>query len=155
MELTEQAKFLVEKIGVHFEQLGVPPVGGRIMGLLMVVSPPEMSFEELQQQLLVSKSAVSTGLALLMGRGLVTYRTESGTRKRFFYLKTTSWMQSVHTHLNELQDFTDILGEVRDLQPSLDTPIYKHLSEVISFQHFLHTEIRKLVVQWEKKSETK
>jgi DNA-binding transcriptional regulator GbsR (MarR family) len=148
-ELTAEAKVLVEKIGVHFEHIGIAPVAGRIMGLLMVASPPELSFEELQQQLSVSKSAISTGLALLMGKGMVSYHTEMGNRKRFFYLKTNSWMQSVHTHLDELQHFTHILGEVRELQPSTDTPIYQHLSEVISFQHFLHTEMRKLVVQWE------
>ena len=85
IQLTEPQKILIEDYGQIIEQSGLYPVASRVYALLTVVNRPELSFQEIQSALNISKSVTSTSLNTLMLLGHVNAKTILGDRKRYFY----------------------------------------------------------------------
>ena len=57
---------LVERVGVFLESLGKSPVSSRILALLLVMDKQHFTFEEIIDELKVSKSAASNGIQNLL-----------------------------------------------------------------------------------------
>ncbi len=83
-ERLKKQKELIEQIGRVNEKEGYQPVPARILGLLMVMDKEEYTFEEMVEEMKISKSSVSTALKNLEIRGIVEYVTYPGDRKRYF-----------------------------------------------------------------------
>jgi len=86
-ERIQKQKELVEAIGRRNEQEGMQPVAGRIMGLLMVMDKEQFTFDEIVEELQISKSSASIGLKVLQLKDIVEYKTHPGDRKRYFQIK--------------------------------------------------------------------
>ncbi|MDA3819874.1 MAG: MarR family transcriptional regulator [Candidatus Delongbacteria bacterium] len=80
-------KELIETIGRQSEQEGMQPVAGRIMALLMVMDKEQFTFDEIVEELNISKSSASTALKILQLKDMVEYETHPGDRKRYFHIK--------------------------------------------------------------------
>jgi DNA-binding transcriptional regulator GbsR (MarR family) len=78
--LSEKQTALVEKMGIHFEQT-IPPAAARIFSLLIVSEQESFSFDEIRDQLNLSKSATSNGLNFLlsMKKSNTTPKVETGS----------------------------------------------------------------------------
>lgn len=83
-ERLKKQKELIEQIGRENEREGFQPVPARILGLLMVMDKEEYTFEEIVEEMQISKSSASTALKNLEIRGIIEYVTYSGDRKRYF-----------------------------------------------------------------------
>ncbi len=85
-EIQREKEELIEMFGVHFEsQLNIPPLGARILGLLIVDScKAGITFEDLVERMSASKSSVSTNINLLLKLGKIVYYTLPGDRKKYF-----------------------------------------------------------------------
>jgi DNA-binding transcriptional regulator GbsR (MarR family) len=149
MMLNASQSELLERIGVFFEQQGHQPAVSRIMGLLLLSEPPQLSFEEIQQQLKISKSAVSTALNLLITMELVDYVTHSGERKRYFKIRTDAWQRTMNAHLKNILELKQLLTEVRQQRTNTDDTIVQHLDEVIDFHDFFYAELQHILVKWQ------
>jgi DNA-binding transcriptional regulator GbsR (MarR family) len=66
-----EEKHFIEDISLYFEQMGLPRMAGRILGVLLISSPPEQSMTDLCEVLQASKSAISTSARLLDEMGLI------------------------------------------------------------------------------------
>ena len=84
IERITKQKELIEHIGRQNEREGFQPVSARILGLLMVMDKEEYTFEEIVEEMQISKSSASTALKNLEIRGIIEYVTYSGDRKRYF-----------------------------------------------------------------------
>jgi DNA-binding transcriptional regulator GbsR (MarR family) len=73
-----EAIHFVEDIGLFFEQMGLPRMAGRILGVLLISDPEAQSIPDLAQSLKASKSAISTMTRLLSEVGLMYYRFTPG-----------------------------------------------------------------------------
>jgi DNA-binding transcriptional regulator GbsR (MarR family) len=62
-------KHFIEDISLYLEQMGVPRMAGRILGVLLIANPPEQSITDLVEALQASKSAISTSTRLLSEMG--------------------------------------------------------------------------------------
>ena len=83
-ERIQKQKELIESIGRDNEKDGFQPVAARIMGLLMVMDKEEYTFDEIVEEMQISKSTVSNALRNLELRGVLEYVTYPGDRKRYF-----------------------------------------------------------------------
>ena len=92
----ERVRQQVEKLGVIFEQTGVAPMVGRVVGYLILAEPPYKTFDEIAGFLGASKSAVSNALTLLQSLGVVEYFKQPGDRKRYFRLNIDQWEDFIH-----------------------------------------------------------
>ncbi|MDD4033079.1 MAG: hypothetical protein PHS48_07535 [Bacteroidales bacterium] len=98
-ERIEKQKALVEYIGRMQEKEGYQPVAGRILGLLMVMDKEEFTFEEIVDEVKISKSSASVALRNLELRGVIEYVTYPGDRKKYYRLST----MDLESTLNEIE----------------------------------------------------
>lgn len=97
-ELLKVKKQLIEEMGVYFESQDIlSPLSSRIFAYLAIVGHSGVTFDEIVEELEVSKSSVSTNLQLLQTMGRVGYYTKSGDRKRYFKI-------AEHSVVNRLDD---------------------------------------------------
>lgn len=91
LPLNDKQQDLIERIGVLHDHMGLRPAEGRILGLLIVASEAELTFDEIRESLDLSKSATSNALNRLQTIGTVEYRTHPGDRKRYFRKSYENW----------------------------------------------------------------
>lgn len=80
----EQFRAKIEEHGNYYEKQGFSPVASRVMIYLFLHPEGEATFDEIVQYFGVSKSAVSNALKVLLAMEIVSEKTKSGARKRYF-----------------------------------------------------------------------
>lgn len=149
MQLEEQRIELVEKIGVFLEKYGYQPIPARIIGLLMVTEKPYLTFDEITDNLKVSKSAVSIGLNLLLGTQQIDYITLPGDRKRYFKSRIGEWRQIVTGLIGFANAIRTLLLEIIQLQQDSEREDIKSLKEVVKLIDLLEKEVPRIVMDWD------
>ncbi|WP_339904903.1 hypothetical protein [uncultured Cyclobacterium sp.] len=153
MTLTKEQQQIIERIGVFFERKGHQPILGRIIGLLMIVDEAEATFEDIQNALFVSKSAVSQSLTLLQSQNKVDYTTKPGERKRYFRLKIRNWKEDIQEDIIGVFKFNDIVEEIIVLRGDKNQEFNGYLVEVSKFMKYLRDEMPKLIETYKKQIE--
>jgi hypothetical protein len=77
----------IEDIGLYFEQLGLPRMAGRILGVLLISDPPAQSITALAEKLQASKSSISIMARLLVERGLIEQAASPMPRRDYYRFK--------------------------------------------------------------------
>ena len=149
MVLSEKKREIIERVGVFHEKKGMQPVVGRIIGLLMVAEPAEATFEEIQEALQVSKSAVSNALTFMQGREMVDYTTKPGERKRYFKLSVKKWKKDLNRDFDGLLKIDVLLDEVIELKENKNSEFCQCLQEMKDFLGFLKVELPLLLKKFE------
>ncbi len=107
---------LVEIAGRIYDKKGFQPVAGRIIGILTVMDKEMYTFDELVEELKVSKSSVSNALKVLELSDAIEYITLTGDRKRYFRLRKRDKFSLIDEHKNILSTSRDYLKEVLELK---------------------------------------
>lgn len=81
--LTPELSKFVENLGRYFESYGIPRIGGRMLGLLLVTQEP-LSAESISTLLKVSRASVSTNMRLLLQVGWAEKATFPGDRTTYY-----------------------------------------------------------------------
>jgi len=149
MKLTDRKREIIERVGVAYEKKGLQPVVGRIMGLLLVAEPAEATFEEIQEELQVSKSAVSTALTFLQAKETVEYTTKPGERKRYFKLRMRDWKSELKKEFDEVLNMESLINEIIELKENKETDFCCRLSEMKDFFGFMRKELPLLLKKFE------
>ena len=137
-ERIAEQKRLIESIGRSFDKEGYQPIAGRILGLLMVMDKERFTFDEITEELNISKSSASNVLRNLEIRGMIEYITIPGDRKRYYQLRkrdSSSMIEEVIKMLNEKKKmFEDIIR----LKADKSSANAKHFHEMIRMMdHYL------------------
>lgn len=144
---------MVEKMGVRAEKDGYPPAAARILSLLLIAEPPYQTFEELQEVLSLSKSAVSNGLALLQNKFLIEYFTQNGSRKRYFRIQQTAWYEFMKTIVRTQRPFTiEIIPEALAFRSAQYPETNKILEDAKEFTDYMFNEMEIALTKWELKN---
>jgi len=151
MKLTAQQQEIIERIGVFFEKKGNQPILGRIMGLLLVLDEAEATFDEIQEYLSVSKSAVSNALTLLQSLNKVEYTTKPGERKRYFRLKARNWRNDMQDDMQGLFRINALLKEVMAMRSEKNQEFNKCILEFQQFIEFMKEEMPKLIEKYDQR----
>lgn len=83
----EVATEFIEQMGLLTEEVGMPRIAGRIMGLLLLTESP-LDLEGIAERLQISHGSVSTNTRLLEQLGVVERLTTPGDRRVRFRLGT-------------------------------------------------------------------
>lgn len=135
-ERIQKQRELVEQLGRHYEQEGLQPIAARILGLLMVMDKEQYTFDEIVEDLQISKSSASNALRLLEIRDLIEYVTHPGDRKRYFKIKTHDTFRSIEEFEKKLRDNKLLLSKLVDLKAdknSENTRFFKSLLDLLDF----------------------
>jgi DNA-binding transcriptional regulator GbsR (MarR family) len=148
-QATRQKEF-VEEVGIVFEQTGLPRMGGRILGWLLIADPPHQSMEQLTEVLMASKGSISSMSRMLIQIGLIERVSLPGVRHAYFRLRPDAWEHMIRRGL------VDEISMVRHLaERGLDLLAEKMvtrtwLEEMRDVYTFLEEEFPTLLKRWEK-----
>lgn len=112
---------LVESISRMYEKKGFGMIPGRVIGLLSVMDKEQYTFDEIVDELKVSKSSASNALKILEVRDMIEYTTIPNDRKRYFKLKTQDKFALIDEHKLILQGMCKVFQNIIDLKASKDT----------------------------------
>lgn len=121
MERYYEEKHFVEDIGLYFEQMGLPRMAGRVLGVLLIADPPVQSLNDLCGVLQASKSAISTAARLLIEMGLSERVPSPKPREVAFQFKSGSWLVFIRMHLRLMGSLHQIAE--RGLELLKDEPL--------------------------------
>jgi hypothetical protein len=122
-----EEKHFIEDIGLFFEQMGLPRMAGRIIGVLLIADPPAQSINDLCERLQASKSAVSIMARLLVDRGLIERVASPVPRRDYYRFKPGGW-------INYLREW---LGLMSELHPIAERGLALMESRPLDFQERL------------------
>lgn len=148
--LTEKQRELIERIGVFHEHKGMQPLVGRIIGLLLVKDDAEATFEEIVEELGVSKSAVSNALTFLQAKERITYHTKPGDRKRYFTMKVNDWRADFEKDLVNITEIQKFVDEVLEIHQDKNSEFCCRMKDFSNFLAFFRNEIPAMFERFKK-----
>ena len=148
--LTEKQRELIERIGVFHEHKGMQPLVGRIIGLLLVKENAEATFEEIVEELGVSKSAVSNALTFLQAKERIIYHTKPGDRKRYFTMKVSDWRADFEKELLNIAEIQKFLDEVLEIHQHQKTDFCCQMKDFSNFLDFFRKEVPAMFERFKK-----
>jgi DNA-binding transcriptional regulator GbsR (MarR family) len=87
-----EEKHFIEDTGLFFEQMGMPRMAGRILGVLLISDPPAQSINDLSEKLKASKSSISIMARLLVEHGLIERVASPVPRRDYYRFKPGGWI---------------------------------------------------------------
>jgi DNA-binding transcriptional regulator GbsR (MarR family) len=141
----------IENMGLHFEDYGVPRIGGKILGLLLVSNRP-VSPEEMSEVLQVSRSSISTNLRTLQIAGFAEKVSLPGERSDFYVFADDAWETSLEMRLEGIQSLREMAEEgLQGLGP--DHPGRERLKEILEWTDLVERTFERIIKQWQSHKE--
>jgi len=95
-------------MGDLFDQLGVSRIAGRLLAVLLVCEPPEMTANDLAAAAQASAGSVSTQLRLLVRLGLVRRQGRIGSRQYLYRIDPGAWSELLNARLRMVSRFREL-----------------------------------------------
>jgi DNA-binding transcriptional regulator GbsR (MarR family) len=143
---------LIEKMGVVHERAGMQPAAARIMALLLISDRTELTFDEIQQTLGISKSSASVAINLLLSVNRIEYITKVGDRKRYFRSKIMNWKEDMKQKMEGMTEMNILFKEILSQRPKSSKEFNNTLSEIIDFMEYFQKEVPAIFKKWEAKN---
>jgi len=131
-ELHPAVAAFIERFSLVVEEDGLPRIGGRILGLLIVRAEP-LSFEDLAETLQISRGSVSTNTRLLEQRGIVRRVSRLGERRDLFEIGNDVHVRMLETMLRRQERMRDLAAESRREFPASEGRARGALKEMEEF----------------------
>lgn len=140
--MLKEKKKLVEDIGVYYEMnRQLPPLAGRIYGLLMLCPKSGHSFDDIVELSSSSKSSVSTNINLLLSTGSIEYFTKPGERKRYFRLSKNYLEVELNKYADEVSGELKLLDKIEGFNKTHNKEKYKkHKAFVELYKEYLGSQ---------------
>ncbi|HEU4628962.1 MAG TPA: MarR family transcriptional regulator [Gemmatimonadaceae bacterium] len=122
------ASEFVERMGVVLSEDGLPRIAGRIFGLLLV-SPDDLSLDELAETLGVSKASVSLDTRRLEQRGLVERVSRPGDRRDYYRVRPDLLSNLMEQRLRRWRRIHETLTEGRRALHGQSTVVDERLAD--------------------------
>jgi len=148
--LRDEEKNYVEKVGVVFEQTGLPRMAGRVFGWLLISEPPYQSSGQLAEVLQASKGSISTTTRLLIQIGFLERFVIPGVRHDYFRLRPDALQRTIkHGLEDEISMFRELSEQGLELMKSEASIRRQWLEEMRDRYVFLEKELPALMKRYE------
>jgi hypothetical protein len=95
----------IDEVGLYGERAGLPVLAGRILGWLLVASPPLQPLTTVAAGLGASRGTIGLAAQPLMHLGIVELVTPPGDQNEYFRLRLEGWSRMVAHQLAEVAAF--------------------------------------------------
>lgn len=136
----------IENMGMYFESYGIPRIGGRILGLLLVAHEP-LSAESISSTLKASRASISTNFRILLTSGLAEKVTFPGDRTTYFAFPETAWEKALHVEIEGITAMKKLAEQGLDALPSGDSA-RNRLGGLVNWADFLIQVYQKALIEW-------
>ncbi len=141
----------IENMGLHFEEYGVPRIGGRILGLLMAAARP-ISSEEIAEVLDASRSSVSTNLRTLLMTGLADRVSLPGERSDYYVASDEIWQVILEIRLDQIKTLREMAEEgLEGIQDH--NPARARLEEITAWTDMVEKAYEGILHSWQSRKE--
>lgn len=145
-----EKKHFVEDVGLLFELSAQPRMAGRIMGWLLICSPPFQSTSDLASVLGASKASISTMTRLLLQINLIERVGVPGHRRDYFRIKPGAWIELMREHLEEIRAGRQLGERGLQLLEDKSAESKQRLLELRDLYGFFEEQYPALFERWEK-----
>jgi DNA-binding transcriptional regulator GbsR (MarR family) len=149
-ERIRQQKELIETLGRVYDKEGFQPIAGRILGLLMIMDKEQFTFDEIVEELQISKSSASNTLRMLEMQGVVEYITKSGDRKRYFQLRQPDRFGMINEHKTKLIRMNEYMQKALELKADKNSHNSLYLKNMIDLTSFFIAKFDELKKEYTK-----
>ena len=142
----------IEDVALFWEAQGLPRIGGRILGLLLVCDPPHRSATQLATELQVSKGSVSAMTRLLAASDSIHKVAIPGQRGTFYALTPNGLERKFTRRLTEMTRFEALATRGLALLADRPPESRERLEMVASLYAFMDRELPLLLEKWRRES---
>jgi DNA-binding transcriptional regulator GbsR (MarR family) len=148
LELNEENLKFIEKLGIYYENYGVPRIGGKILGFIVIANRP-VSAEQIYNLLKVSRGSISTNVRLLVTYGLIERTSIAGDRTDYYVVSDSAWDSAIKVRI---EGFKTLKGIVEQGTKSLDkeSTANKNLHEMMQWADIMIDSHEKALKEWRK-----
>lgn len=136
-----EEKHWIEDISLYFEQMGLPRMAGRVMGVLLISDPPEQSINDLCEILQASKSSISTTTRLLAEMGLIERVASPVPRRIYFQFRPGGWVVFIRQRLRLWASMHQIAERGLELLQGRDPMLRERLQEAHDMFSLIETSL--------------
>jgi len=144
----ERERWLIERIGLVFEQAGMAPVAGRIIARLLICEPREQSSSELAELLGASRGSVSTQTQMLIRSGFVERIRRPGSRANWYRIRPAVFTDLLQLEVIRTQQLKELCDEAIAFKGEVDEPIDDRLVGFKGFTEFFLERLPALIEEW-------
>jgi DNA-binding transcriptional regulator GbsR (MarR family) len=144
----ELARF-IESLGMYFESYGIPRIGGRILGLLLVAHEP-LSAERIASILKVSRASISTNFRVLLTSGLAEKVTFPGDRTTYFVFPESGLEKTLLVEIQGIIALKRLVQQGLNALPT-DDSARDRMQEMVDWTDFLMKLYQKALLDWQQR----
>jgi DNA-binding transcriptional regulator GbsR (MarR family) len=141
-------------VAVVFEEIGLTRMAGRILGWLLISTPPHQSADELAEALQASKGSISTMTRLLIQLDLIERTGIPGDRRDYFRMKPDVWAQLLQARMSQITDLHQLAEEGLELLEAEPPELRQRIQDMHDLYSYVETELPILIERWEQKRAT-
>ena len=136
----------IENLGTYFESYGVPRIGGRMLGLLMV-TPKPLSAESMSDILKVSRASVSINLRMLLQVGWAEKAFFPGDRTTYYVFPENGFEKTLALEIQAMSTLKRFVDQGRNALPPGDAA-RDRLEVMAHWTDFLIEVWQKALIEW-------
>jgi hypothetical protein len=144
--LTPELSKFIENFAQYFESYGMPRIGGRILGLLLVAKEP-LSAENISATLKVSRASVSTNLRFALQVGLAEKAFFPGDRTTYYVFPETGLEKTLVAEIEAISNMKRFVEQGLNALPPGDAARGR-LEALDDWADFLIQVWQKALIEW-------
>ena len=141
----ELARF-IESMGMYFESYGIPRIGGRILGLLMLAHEP-LTADDIAKILKVSRASVSTNMRALTASGMLERTALLHDRATYFIFSEAALEQRMVTGIQSAITFKKVTEQGHATLPENDSARAR-MQRSMEWSDLLVNTFQKAIKEW-------
>jgi DNA-binding transcriptional regulator GbsR (MarR family) len=144
---TAQQQF-VESVGRYFEQYQVSRIGGRLLGLLMLLGGP-FTLDQMAAALGVSRASVSTNMRVLAALGVAEHLSRPGDRRDYYRFAADPWRHGLEARIVGMRALRRIAEQGLAAATPADTVARENLEDLLDFCDFAIEDMHGTIARWQ------
>lgn len=153
LERQERERHFVEELGLHYQELGAPPMLGRVIGRLLVCDPAHQTSAQLAEYLGASRGAISTTTRHMLQAGLITKVPMPGERSAYFRIAEGAWIRMARARLAHSHMLIEFADRGLELFGDRGEEHTRRLQEFRDFYAFMLERMPALFDEWRAEQE--
>jgi DNA-binding transcriptional regulator GbsR (MarR family) len=137
-----------EDMGILMEDTGLPRMGGRLLGHLLICEPPHQSAAEIGAALRASKGTVSTMTRMLINMGIVERVGVPQRRESYFRVRPGVWSGLLEVQSDKISMARALAARGISMLEAEGPPADGRLREMHDLYCFLERELPLLLERW-------
>lgn len=134
---------ILERFAIAYKKDGLPPLAGKVMGLLYINDQKHFSFNEIADYIKASKGATSKVIKLLLDLNRINFiYSDENKKKRLFYLDIKGVFSFIELVIENYENQNQLLKESLKLRTNENEEMNNFITASINFNTEVLDELK-------------